>query len=123
MVLSLSVQPKHPHMYRSCLLALLLLIAPQASHGAGTDAAVLWTRKIQPLFDVQCVKCHGPIEQKAGLELDTLQAALKGGDSGPAILPGKPTESILFTQLAAGVENHMPPKKLLSDADRDAVGQ
>jgi mono/diheme cytochrome c family protein len=110
-------------MYRSRLLALLLLIAPQASDGAGTDAAVLWARKIQPLFDVQCVKCHGPIEQKAGLELDTLQAALKGGDSGPAILPGKPAESILFTQLAAGAENHMPPKKLLSDADREAVRQ
>ena len=108
-------------MYHSRLLPLLLLLAPQSSIGA--DSAVLWARKIQPLFDVQCVKCHGPIEQKAGLELDTLQAVLKGGDSGPAILPGKPAESILFKQLAAGADPHMPPKKQLSDADREAVSQ
>ena len=108
-------------MYHSRLLLLFLLLVPQSSSGA--DSAALWARKIQPLFDLQCVKCHGPIEQKAGLELDTLQAALKGGDSGPVVLPGKPAESILFTQLAAGADPHMPPKKQLSDAEREAVSQ
>jgi len=41
------------------------------------DAAALWTAKVQPLFDVQCVKCHGVLEQKSGLELDTLAAVMK----------------------------------------------
>lgn len=110
--------------HRTRLLSLLLLpLLPTAQTCSGADASMLWTRKIQPLFDVQCVKCHGPIEQKGGLELDTLQAALKGGDSGAVILPGKPADSILFTQLAAGAETHMPPKKQLSDADREAVRQ
>jgi hypothetical protein len=108
-------------MNSSRLLLPLLLLPPPACLGA--DSATLWARKIQPLFDLQCVKCHGPIEQKAGLELDTLQAALKGGDSGPAVLPGRPAESILFTQLAAGADPHMPPKKQLPDADREAVRQ
>ena len=81
----------------------------------------MWARKVQPLFDVQCVKCHGPIEQKGGLELDTPQAVLKGGDDGAVIVPGKPEESPLFKNLAAGADPHMPPKKQLSDAERETV--
>lgn len=81
----------------------------------------MWARKVQPLFDVQCVKCHGPIEQKGGLELDTPQAVLKGGDDGAVIVPGKPDESPLFKNLTAGADPHMPPKKQLSDAERETV--
>jgi hypothetical protein len=102
-------------------LTLLLMLSPLPGICRGADASLLWSRKVQPLLDLQCVKCHGPIEQKGGLELDTLQAALKGGDSGAVILPGKPAQSILFTQLAAGADNHMPPKKQLSDAERETI--
>jgi hypothetical protein len=80
-----------------------------------------WSRKVQPLFDVHCVKCHGPLEQKSGLELDTAEAALKGGEDGPVIVPGKPEESALFQNLAPGADPHMPPKKQLSDADRETI--
>ncbi len=77
--------------------------------------------KVQPLFDTQCVKCHGPIEQKSGLELDTPEAVLKGGEEGPAIVPGKPEESRLYQFLAADSDPHMPPKKQLSDVERETV--
>lgn len=95
-----------------------LTLAPMAR---GADAGRLWTTKIQPLFDVQCTKCHGPIEQKGGLELDTPQAVLKGGEDGPVIVPGKPEESLLFQKLAVGADPHMPPKKQLSESERDLV--
>ena len=85
------------------------------------DAAALWTRKVQPIFDVQCVKCHGPLEQKSGLELDTPASVLKGGEDGAVVVPGKPNESLLFQHLAAGADPHMPPKKQLSDAERDTI--
>ena len=49
-------------------LSLALACAPAA---LAADAGRLWTGKVQALLDVQCVKCHGPIEQKGGLELDT----------------------------------------------------
>src|SRR5688500_17951165 len=81
------------------------------------DSGELWSTKVQPLFDVQCVKCHGPIEQKSGLELDTPDAVLKGGDEGKVITPGKPEESRLYQYLAAGSDPHMPPKKQLNDAE------
>lgn len=101
----------------------LLLSAATASAAPGADAARLWTHKIQPLFDVQCVKCHGPIEQKGGLELDTPQAVLKGGEDGPVIVAGKPEESSLYKKLAVGADPHMPPKKQLSEAEQELVKQ
>ena len=85
------------------------------------DAAALWAGKVQPLFDVHCVKCHGPLEQKSGLELDTVPALLKGGDEGLVVVAGKPEESRLFQYLAPGGDPHMPPKKQLSEADRALV--
>ncbi len=100
------------------MLSFLLAAAPAA---CGADAGALWSGKVQPLFDVQCVKCHGPIEQKSGLELDTPEAVLKGGDDGAAIVPGKPEESRLYQYLAADSDPHMPPKKQLTDAERDQV--
>ncbi|MEK0448130.1 MAG: hypothetical protein RL088_398 [Verrucomicrobiota bacterium] len=103
---------------RTFIAATLCLAAHSACAG---DAASIWARKVQPLFDVQCVKCHGPIEQKGGLELDTVDSVLKGGDSGAVVIPGKPEASALFHNLAPDADPHMPPKKQLSDGEREIV--
>jgi mono/diheme cytochrome c family protein len=106
-------------MYRNAVLIFLLaLVTP---HSRGADAAALWSAKVQPLFDVNCVKCHGPIEQKSGLELDTPEAVLKGGDEGAVVLPGKPGQSRIYQYLAADSDPHMPPKKQLTETQREAV--
>ena len=99
----------------------LLLSAAVACPAWGADAAALWTGRVQPLFDVHCVKCHGPIEQKSGLELDTPAAVLKGGDDGVVVVPGKPEESRLYLNLAAHADPHMPPKKQLTESERELV--
>jgi len=99
--------------------AVILLLSLAATRAA--DVTTLWTGKVQPIFDIQCVKCHGPIEQKSGLELDTPEAVLKGGDEGAVLIPGKPMESRLYTYLAAGADPHMPPKKQLTDVQREAI--
>jgi len=100
---------------------LVLLAVTAADHAGGADPATLWSAKVQPLLDLQCVKCHGPIEQHGGLELDTPAAVLKGGDDGAVIVPGHPEASRLFQNLAADADQHMPPEKQLTDADRDIV--
>ena len=100
---------------------ILLLFFSAAQFACGADAASLWSAKVQPLFDVQCVKCHGPIEPKSGLELDTPEAVMKGGDEGVVIVPGKPEKSRLYQNLAAGSDPHMPPKKQLTEAEREMV--
>ncbi len=66
---------------------------------------------VQPLLQNDCVACHGPEKSKGGLRLDSLQALLKGGKSGPVLVPGKASESELFTRLNLPPENedHMPP--------------
>src|SRR5579859_5507408 len=87
----------------------------------GADAPTLWATKVQPLLGVNCVKCHGPLQQKGGLELDSLEMLLKGGDDGAAIMPGKPEESRLYKNLQPDADPHMPPKKQLGEADRKAV--
>ncbi len=94
----------------------LLLCAVQIGGAAGADA--LWTSKIQPLFDVNCVKCHGVMQQKSGLELDTFDMLIKGGDDGKVVVPGKPQESLLFKNIAPDAEQHMPPKKQLTEAEQ-----
>jgi mono/diheme cytochrome c family protein len=102
------------------VLALWGFLAAAQISGA-TDAAVLWTSKVQPLLDVNCIKCHGPLQQKSGLELDTIEELIKGGDDGAVVVPGKPQESRLYKNLASDAEQHMPPKKQLTEADRKTV--
>jgi mono/diheme cytochrome c family protein len=99
----------------------LLLALTAAHHAAGADPAALWSAKVQPLFDLQCVKCHGPIEQHGGLELDTPAAVLTGGDDGAVVVPGQPEASRLFQNLAVEADQHMPPEKQLTDAEREVV--
>ena len=106
------------------ILFLSLAVASVGRPAHGVDAAsALWSAKVQPLFDVNCVKCHGPLEQKSGLELDTPEAVLKGGENGAVVVPGKPEESDLYQNLAAKADPHMPPKKQLTDQERQAVSE
>jgi len=67
---------------------------------------------IQPALQKNCVSCHGPEKIKGKLRLDSLEALLKGGGSGPAIVPGKAAESELVRRLKLppASEDHMPPE-------------
>src|SRR4051812_44218684 len=53
----------------------------------------VWADRIEPLFDKKCLKCHAGVRQLGGLDLRSLDTILRGGDRGPAIIPGKPSES------------------------------
>lgn len=69
--------------------------------------------KIRPLLARHCYECHGIKAQKNGLRIDSIDALLKGGDSGRAIVPGKPDESLLIAAVNYnGFE--MPPKGKLT---------
>jgi hypothetical protein len=63
---------------------------------------------IQPLLQAKCLRCHGTKVKKAALDLRTHAGALKGGESGPAIVPGKPEQSPLYQKVHEGL---MPPGK------------
>ena len=111
-------------MRKTELVALMMPLSVLVAGGVGAgEAEALWEAHVRPMVDEQCVKCHGPIEEKSGLEVDTVEGILKGGDEGTAVVPGKPEESRMYLYLAAGAETHMPPKKQVSEAEREAVRQ
>ncbi len=80
---------------------------------AGLAAEVDYLREVKPVLTEHCVSCHGPGRPKGGLRLDTAAAALRGGEHGPAFVPGKPSESLAL-RLAEGPHDdleRMPYKK------------
>jgi|688.fasta_scaffold50173_3 hypothetical protein len=65
--------------------------------------------RIRPILAGECYECHGAEKQEGGLRLDSRDALLLGGDSGPAIVPGDPTASLLLESLQhPDVESRMP---------------
>jgi cytochrome c553 len=76
---------------------------------------------IRPLLVEKCVSCHGEKKQKGDLRLDSLAAMLKGGESGPAVVPGKPEQSLLVTAVRHNESLKMPPKEKLPAADIAAL--
>ncbi len=105
-------------------LPLLILLAQVSPTGAG--AAVDYVREVKPILADHCYRCHGASQQKGGLRLDTAVFALKGGDLGPALKPGRAAESLLI-QLVKGEHPdlaRMPYKKSpLSDAQIATLAQ
>ncbi len=65
---------------------------------------------IQPIMFIRCTSCHGQRIRKGDLDLRTPESMLKGGKSGPAIVPGKPEESLLLQRIHA---EEMPPRDQL----------
>ena len=67
-------------------------------------------RDIRPIFASRCVACHGANKQKAELRLDAKSLALRGGESGPVIVPGKSGESLLWKRVSSTDDDErMPP--------------
>lgn len=68
---------------------------------------------IQPIFNEYCIGCHGAEKSKAGLRLDTVENAFKGGDSGPVIAPGAAAQSLMMKRLLLPLDDddHMPPSE------------
>lgn len=92
-----------------------------ASTASAQNAIDAFEKKVRPLLLEKCVSCHGPEKQKGGLRLDSRVALITGGDRGTAIIPGKPTESLLLHTLAHDGEVKMPPRNKLSAAEIASV--
>ena len=73
---------------------------------------------IRPLLAKHCYECHGEKEQESSLRLDTWRGLMKGGDTGTAIIGGKPAQSLLLTAVKYQDPNlQMPPEDRLSKQD------
>ena len=77
---------------------LLLLSAPAVSAPPDAAGIEFFEKKVRPVLAEHCYKCHSAEAKKGlkgGLALDSREASRKGGDSGPAVVPGEPDESLL----------------------------
>src|SRR5678810_192489 len=114
-------------MRRSYFLLAILSLAGTRLQAAEVSAQglELFEKQVQPIFAEHCYKCHSHDADKikGGLLLDSTEATLKGGDTGPAVVPGKPEESLLIKAISYADPNlQMPPKgKRLSDEQIAAV--
>ncbi|EAQ79670.1 c-type cytochrome domain-containing protein [Blastopirellula marina] len=70
---------------------------------------VQFDQEILPILRQSCLACHSDSERNGGLVLETPQAMLAGGDSGPALVAGKGAESLLLKLAAHQEESFMPP--------------
>ncbi len=93
------------------LASVFALRAHAADSPAGTD---FFENKIRPLLIEHCLKCHdgsAPDKPKGGLALNTRDGWTKGGENGPAIMPGQPDRSLLIRSIRyTDKDLQMPPK-------------
>jgi len=75
------------------------------------NTLVDFTKEIVPFLKKNCFACHNEKKAKADLNLESPQAMITGGDSGSALVPGKPRESLVFTYSAHLEDDPMPPEK------------
>jgi hypothetical protein len=91
------------------------LLAASPDGGSRIELSEFFERHVRPLLLSHCIECHGPDVQESGLRLDSRQALLDGGDSGPVIVPGASDQSLLIQAVRQSGDLQMPPDAKLSD--------
>ena len=113
----------------------LLLLAFAATSGVNVSAGDLsptkgkldpaaeefFELKVRPVLAAHCQECHGAEKHKGGLRLDGRGAMLKGGETGAAVVPGKPNESPLIEAIRYEGDVQMPPKGKLKGEEIAAL--
>src|SRR5262245_27289047 len=101
---------------------LLLFLALAAARGRPTEPppAEVTQHDVVPILLRRCAACHGLHRQEGGLDLRTKSAMLRGGKSGPGIVPGKPEESLVIQKVRSG---QMPPRDRLVEVSVKPIEQ
>src|SRR5215210_876076 len=107
-----------PDLLKGAFLASLVMFLDGSAFGQPpADPVSFYTKNVKPLLAAKCYACHTQTAM-GGLRLDSREAFLKGGNSGPLTSPGPPSKSLLMqvvTHTHAKIK--MPPTGRLSDAE------
>ncbi len=104
-------------MGRFLINGLMFFLAAVPLHAADTAGVEFFEKRIRPILVERCYECHSAQANKVkgGLRLDTREALLKGGDTGPALVPGDPDKSPLIKAVRYKNQDlQMPPKSPLT---------
>lgn len=105
-----------PTRYFSPAVFLCIFVGCLAATAAAADddaALELFEKSVRPVLVETCLKCHGSEKQEGSLRLDTREAALKGGDTGPAFVANEPEKSLLIAAIRQTGDLQMPPESKL----------
>src|SRR5262245_21470669 len=97
-------------------LAILLSVAPLTVRAADPDPkptagqVEFFEKKVRPVLVENCISCHGPKKQSAGLRLDTAGGLKAGADGAAVVVAGEPTKSKLIKAVKREGDNPMPPE-------------
>ena len=95
-----------------------------AGRGAGASGRAQFEAEIRPVLVQTCFPCHGGKKTSGGLKVSSREDLIRGGDRGPAIVPGHPESSLLLQALRHTDEDlKMPPGKRLPDQTRAAFAR
>jgi len=109
-----------PHVNRTtiistCLTAMLhcywvvSVHSHQPAEPNSQPTQINYLTQIKPLLAEKCYSCHGTLKQESELRLETVELMRTGGDSGPAIKPGNPADSLLLQRISSRDDDQMPP--------------
>ena len=76
--------------------------------GTAPSATSLAAQAVNKILANQCLSCHGTDKKKGGLDLSRRSSAMKGGETGPALVPGQPSQSLILEKVVSG---EMPPHR------------
>ena len=108
----------------AALAVVLLVSAAAVAAAAGSKSTEpaeepeppSFARDVMPTLGRYCESCHGMKEQHGGLRLDNYDNLMRGGDSGPAVIPGDAKKSLLLAKIEHRDRPSMPPRKWLPKA-------
>ena len=95
------------------VFALALLVAPSIGMATEPSGEDFFESRVRPVLVEHCTDCHGEDSAESDLRVDTLAGLLRGGERGPAIVIGKPNESLLIGAIRHGELLKMPEKTKL----------
>jgi uncharacterized membrane protein len=83
----------------------------ESGAGPATGDKLVFQHVILPMLEAKCNACHNADKSKGDLRMDTYELAIKGGENGSTIVPGKPVDSLAIQriELPADDDEHMPP--------------
>ncbi|MDA1050710.1 MAG: PSD1 and planctomycete cytochrome C domain-containing protein [Planctomycetota bacterium] len=102
---------------------MIILLTATSLSAADTEQLAFFENDIRPLLIERCIECHGLKKAESGLRLDTISTVLQGGDSGPAVVPGAPEDSLIIKAIRHEDDLQMPPDEKLDDRQVAALAR
>lgn len=108
----MTTSSSHRKLQWTSITSVMLFTLVTANSSTAADSVEFFEKQIRPLLIKHCYDCHGPDEPAGKLRLDVKDGWVRGGERGPAIVPGDPSSSLLMRLVT-----HRDPKLRMPPPD------